>query len=182
MLLGLDLASRLTGWCCGDGASVPTVGAWSFPEIKGDYGLLLETLDGYLDVAYRRFAFTAVAYEAPILIARGGPHRQYGDKLSTLRLLYPMGAYVEFFCRQRGVACYEVTVQDIKREVTGNALAPKDDIVAVAQKCGVALPAGPGALDAADAWGAWLLLLRQENKNLSALWDRKIWSPRGALL
>lgn len=185
MLLGLDLASRLTGWCCGDGTKVPECGAWPFPKIDGDYGLLLATLDDYLTACARRFVFTEVAYEAPLLIPRGRnlQHRGFGDTLGKLRLLYPMGAFVEFWCRRRSIPCFEVTVADIKIEVTGNRHAEKDDMVAIAQKCGLKLPLkSNGADDAADAFGAWLLLLRAADKNLSAAWDKRIWTPRGALL
>lgn len=204
MLLGLDLASRLTGWCCGDGASVPDCGAWAFPKITSedgaDYGLLLATLDDYLNVAHARFAITAVAYEAPILITRprrGDPglaagsapiwdpvhDRGFGDTLAKLRLLYPLGPFVEFWCYRREIPVFEVTVAEIKREVAGHRHAEKQDLIAVAQKCGLALPsASAGADDAADAFGAWLLLLRATDKNLSAEWDRRVWSPRGSLL
>lgn len=188
MLLGLDLASRLTGWCAGTGAEVPECGAWAFPKIDGDYGLLLATLDDYLNVAHRRFGFTSVAYEAPILIPRqrGVDPRHthgFGDTLAKLRLLYPLGAFVEYWCRRHEVECFEVTVAEIKKEVTGNRFGDKSDIIDIAEKCGLQLPsASKGADDAADAFGAWLLLLRATDKNLSAAWDRKIWTPRGALL
>lgn len=180
MLLGLDLASRLNGWCCGAGWEVPECGTWEFPPIKGDYGLLLGTLEDYLDVAFQRFRPTAVAYEAPILIS--GKYGQRADKLTTLRLLYPMGAFVSWYARKAGVPCHEFTVQEVKKEVTGNHTASKDDMVAIARKCGLALPAGEAAKDAADAFGVWLLLLRKSNRDLSARWDKKIWGPRGALL
>lgn len=188
MLLGLDLASRLTGWCCGDGGSIPACGAWPFPEIDGNYGLLLATLEDYLDVTHRRFGFEAVAYEAPILkIQRfrdaAGEMRVTADKLSKLRLLYPLGAFVEWWCLRHDVECFEVTIAAIKKEVTGNAYAEKDDLVAIARKVGLELPAkSAGADDAADAWGAWLLLLRHMNTDLSRGWDKRIWTPKGALL
>lgn len=189
MLLGLDLASRLTGWCAGDGRQVPQCGAWAFPKVDGDYGLLLCTLEDYLNAAHARFAFQALAYEAPILITRGRrgadpfQERTFGDTLAKLRLLYPLGAFVEWWCRRRGVECFEVTVSDIKREVTGNRHAEKQDLIAIAEKCGLQLPSpSQGADDAADAFGAWLLLLRAFDKTLSAEWDRRIWTPRGALL
>lgn len=181
MLLGLDLASRLTGWCCGSGQDVPECGAWPFDPIDGDYGLLLHQLDEYLQVAFQRFQPTHVAYEAPLLIARPNAQRPYADKLSTLRLLYPMGAFVEFSCRRANIPCYEVLVSEIKKEVTGNAYAPKGDLVTIAEKCGLTLPKGPASMDAADAWGAWLLLLRAFDKNLSATWDARIWGPQRLL-
>lgn len=185
-LLGLDLASRLTGFCVGDGSAVPEVGAWEMPRARTDdgydYGRLLAGLEDYLDIPFKRFRIEAVAYEAPILITRRGDNRPYVDNLNKLRLLYPLGAFVEWYCFRAGVPCYEVTVQSIKSEVTGNHIAPKGDLVAVAKQCGLRLPDGPGIEDAADAWGAWLLLLRATDKHMSAAWDQRIWTPKGALL
>lgn len=187
MLLGLDLASRITGFCAGTGAEVPTCGAWPFPAIDGDYGLLLTTLDDYLGTAFRRFSPDAVAYEAPILITgrRGSAEAQdrgFADTLGKLRLLYPMGAFVEFFCRRAGVECFEVTVAEIKKEVAGHHRAEKQELVDVAKSCGLVLPVAAGADDAADAFGAWLLLLRQFDPARSREWDTRIRMSRGGLL
>jgi hypothetical protein len=55
-------------------------------------------------------------------------------------------------------------------------------LVAIAQKCGLQLPPGDPAKDAADAWGAWLLLLRHQHPAASREWDTRIWTPKGALL
>lgn len=182
-LLGLDLGSRLTGACCGDGAQLPHVDTWEFQPCGDDYGALLVQLDDYLNVAHARFGFQAVAYEAPILITRDRKGSGYGDNLRKLRLLYPLGAHVEFWCKRRGIEdCFEVSIASIKKEVTGNAYAAKDDMVAMAQKVGLQLPRGEKAKDAADSWGAWLLLLRHMKPSLSPAWDKKIWSPKGALL
>lgn len=187
-LLGLDLASRLCGWCAGDGAQIPACGAWELepakqPDGSYEFGRMLASLEGYLDVAFGRFAPTAVAYEAPLLITNRRGGGGFGDNLSKLRLLYPLSAFVEWYCFKAGVPCFEVTVQAIKKEVTGNHLAAKGDLVAVARKCGLALPAASsGADDAADAWGAWLLLLRHYAPDLSGDWDKRIWTPAGALL
>lgn len=189
MLMGLDLGSRSTGWCCGAGAGNPEVGAWSIDahgdDGAPDYGKMLAQLEDYLHTAHLRFGFTTVAYEAPILVTsrfvKDGETR-YGDNLNKLRLLYPLGAFVEWFCHRRGIDCFEVTIQAIKKEVTGNHLAVKDDMVAIAQKVGLDLPRNKTAEDAADAFGAWLLLLRAFDKTASAEWDRRIWTPKGALL
>lgn len=181
-LLGLDLASRLCGACVGDGAQLPHADTWELAPCGDDFGALLVQLDDYLNVTHARFGIDAVAYEAPILIARGRDGRPYGDNLRKLRLLYPLGAHVEFWCKRRGIPCFEVSIAAIKKEVTGNAYAAKDDLVAIAEKVGLALPRGEKAKDAADAWGAWLLLLRHMNPALSRDWDRKIWTPKGALL
>lgn len=190
ILLGLDLASRLTGWCVGDGSSVPACGAWSFPPVKAedgshDFGLLLATLDEYLTNCHARRPFEAVSYEAPILVfQRRGPDGAVArnDNLGTLRLLYPLGAFVEYWCHIRSIPCFEVSVQAIKKEVGGHRHAAKADLVFVAERAGLKLPPGAGREDAADAFGAWLCLLRHLHSARSADWDRRIYSPRGALL
>ncbi len=194
MILSLDLASRLSGWCAGSGDGVPQVGEWVFPDIRDadgqcDYGLLLVTLENYLDGAFRTFSPDAVGYEAPLLIPRGrrgadhDNERTFGDTLGKLRLLYPLGPFVEWYCRRIAkVPCHEVTVGDIKAEVTGDRYAEKDELVQIARRCGLVLPAGEGEKDAADAWGGWLILLRAYAPEFSAQWDSKLWTSRGALL
>lgn len=191
VVLGLDLASRLSGWCVGDGAEPPTCGGWPFPPVKDgdayDYGLLLTTLDDYLTTCHERFRFECVAYEAPILVFRrkgqDGQHH-YNDNLTKLRLLYPLGAFVEFWCKRRGIEVFEVSVQAIKKELGGHRHAEKADLVYAAERCGVRLPVAiaHGREDAADAFGAWLLLLRHASPARSAEWDRRLYSPRGSLL
>lgn len=186
MYLGLDLASRLTGWCCGRPDSIPECGTWEMPPVRNpdgshDYGELLCGLQDYLNVTYIRFRFTHVAYESPILITRRTDRRAV-DSLAKLRLLYPLGPFVQWWCRRREIPCVEKTVAAIKTEITGNRHADKADLVAQAQKCGLILPPGEKAKDAADAWGCWVLLVRDLDRKASAEWDRRIWSPRGALL
>lgn len=190
MFLGLDLASKLTGWCAGTGAELPLCGAWEFPECRNEdgshtYGKVLVALEDYLDAAHGRFRFDAVSYEAPILkpkrwSADGDPI--WGDNLHKLRLLYPLSAFLEWWCLRQDIPCFEVTVQAIKKQVTGNHIAPKGDLVAVARKVGLRLPTGDGIEDAADAWGAWMLLLRAYDEALSAEWTARIWDRKGALL
>lgn len=196
-ILALDLASKLSGWCCGDGRQVPLVGEWTFPDIRDeegacDYGKLLAALEDYLDGAFRTFDPEVVGFEAPLLITRGRrraagafdpeDERAFGDTLGKLRLLYPMPAFVEWYCFRRSVPCHEVSVGDIKAEVTGDRYAEKDELVQIARRCGLILPAGDGARDATDAWGGWLILLRAYSPELSAEWDTRIWTSRGALL
>lgn len=180
MLLGLDLASRLTGYCAGSGRELPEAGVWEFPKVDGDYGLLLKTLEEYLGVCFRRFSPTCVAYESPILITRGRGGG-YGDNLGRLRLLYPLSAFVEWFCRKADVECYEVSLHDVKREITGNALAPKGDMVAVARNVGIKLPEGPGCEDAADAFAIWLMLLRANDRVQAEEFDKLIWGRKRLL-
>ena len=174
MFLGLDLASRLSGWCCGSGEEIPICGAHPLPGTS-DVGQLQVELCDLLNVLHRRFSFTHIAFEAPILVANR-------DTVQKLRALYGLGSFTEFWAKKRGIPCVDKSVQQIKRELTGNAIAEKDDMVAVARKVGLDLPAGEKAKDAADAFGVWLLVLRDHNRSLSAEWDRRVWTPRGALL
>lgn len=177
MLLGLDLASKTSGFCVGDGAQVPTADVWRFPEVTdehgADYGALLDALYQNLNTVLDRFQVEAVAYEAPIKVPI--------DTLAKLRLLYPLGAFVEWVCRQRDIPCGEFTVQEVKAEVTGNANASKEDIAFVAEKCGVVLPK-VGRLDAGDAWAVWKRLLRHYDPKTAARWDSAIYGSRGGLL
>lgn len=182
-LLALDLASRSSGWCCGDGLTVPIADAWTMPEVGdadgADYGALLSALKAYLDAAFVRFpTIQAVGYEAPIVIHRG-PRT---DPLWKLRLLLPLGPFVEWYCRDvAGVPCHEIGVQEAKKEITGKANAEKEDIARIAEKCGLVLPTA-GRLDASDAWAVWKRMLRAYSPAVSAQWDRRIHSPRGALI
>jgi hypothetical protein len=192
-VLGLDPASRSFGWTCGAGDRVPDCGAWDIPSVSfeaggADYGQLLSTLKTYLDVAFRTYPdIGAVGYESPLLIKQRrdkNGESLYGDTLAKLRLLYPLGAFVEWYCRDIAhVPCHEIGVQEAKTEITGNRNAEKEDIALIAEKCGLVLPKGkPQRHDASDSWAVWKRLLRYYDPNLSAAWDKKIHTPRGALL
>lgn len=174
MIHAFDIATRLTGYCSGTGDKMPEAGVLEFPQVGDDLGKLGSQFSDQLERLFTRLPPTAVIYEAPIKLRT--------DKLSTLRHIYGMGMVLETVCVKYGVGCFEVDLRDIKREVTGNPSAEKDDMVAVARKVGLRLPPGPAAKDATDAWGAWLLGVRKFNKPASARWDRLVRSPRGALL
>jgi Holliday junction resolvasome RuvABC endonuclease subunit len=179
MYLGLDLASRLTGWCAGAGDVDPQLGVWKFDPCEGDYGFLLDQLHDHLSICLDRFRPEVVGYEKPILVTtgRGSP---YGDSLERLRMIYPLGAFVEWMCRTRGIRCFEVTVGEVKKTVTGSGRADKADVVAIARKVGLTLPPKTaGAGDASDAWGVWLFLLRHFNRERADAWARRIGGPNG---
>lgn len=180
---GLDIASRLTGWCVGDGTIIPRADAFRFPQFDEDLGRLLDAFDKSLEAMFSTYRPDAVVYEAPILIVNKKKRsagddddgKGYTDKPLTLRKLYSMGAYLEFFCHRRSIECSEVTIQAIKSEVTGNRFADKKDLVAVAKACGLNLPTGPAEKDAADAWGAWLLGMRHYDPKVSREWDARVY-------
>lgn len=181
-LLALDLASHTSGACCGTGAEFPTTMVWEFPPVTTadgvDYGLLLSALYLHLQTAFRRWPdIGAVAYEAPILVGRT-KNSKHASKLSTLRLLYPMGPFVEWACRDiYRVPCHEILVSEAKKEVTGSATGSKEDIAMIAERCGVVLPK-VGRLDAGDSFAVWVRLLRYYGPDYAERWQKAIHSRR----
>ena len=127
----------------------------------------------YLYHHNERFQPQAVIIEAPML----NPKR---DRLLTIRKLYCAHGFVEWFFKNQSVEVSEVSAKKIKSRVTGNHLASKADVVAVARKCGLRLPSA-GYEDAADAWGGWLLGIDHYNRTCRERWDKAIHGQRGML-
>lgn len=154
------------------------MGFWRFVQAGDDLGHMLDQMDLALAAHIERFRPEAVVYEAPILVFRPGRH----DTLRPLRKLYNLGGHLEWVCRRRGISCHEVTVKEVKKALAGFGAAEKADMVAAAEKIGLTLPPGKGREDAADAFGAWLLLLRAKSRTNSERFDRALYGRRGALL
>lgn len=171
-----DTASRLTGWTSGTGECVPECGAFKFPQVDDDLGRLGDLFTQALDFHVERYRPGAIGYESPI-------HKPT-DALLTMRKLYGMGFLLETYCLRRGIPCFEKDCRDVKRELTGNRGATKEDMIHVALKVGLNLPDLPvdGRADAADSFGGWLLGIRDLNPALSRRWDSLIYGRRGALL
>lgn len=161
---------------------MPACGGWSWPHVGEDNGWLIDLLDVDLNTLIEDHRVTHLVYEAPILVVRGRRGSQRTDRLEVIRKLYGMGDHVEWVCRRRGIYCREVEIQDSKKELAGFAQAEKSDMVAAAEKIGMVLPPGKLAEDAADAFGAWLLLLRAHSRQMSERFDKALWGARGALL
>lgn len=179
MVLGLDTGVTVTGWCAGSGDTVPECGVFTFGGMDQPDGVLGQKVIAGMRILMDRFKPALVVRERSILVVgRGGRT----DNPAFLRKRYGMDFLIDTFCEMRGVPCEDRSLQAIKREVTGNPKAEKGALVEVARKCGLELPPGPAAKDASDAWGAWLLGLRVQSPALSRDWDRRIWSPRGAML
>lgn len=176
MLLGLDLAPGLTGYCVGEGADVPLAGAWPFEYCGDDLGQLAQALWHELAALHARRRLTWVLYEAPLLM----PH----DTCMRLRKLYGMGVVVELFGKMHSIQVREASVQRLKRELAGKSFADKDAMVAMALKAGIELPKqiNEGRRDAADAFAAWLIAVRLYAREHLPRWDRVIYGARGALL
>jgi Holliday junction resolvasome RuvABC endonuclease subunit len=179
--LALDIGMTSTGWCAGVGNSIPACGAWPFAPVGDDLGALGDALHDYLNAALDRYRPDLLVYESPIVIHNRNGKGNRADKLPFLRKRLGMDFYVETVATRRGIIVRDVSIQEIKKELTGRADAGKDDMVAVARKCGLALPA-KGTDDAADAFGAWLFALRTQDRAAAARFDRLIYGHRGGLL
>ena len=184
MLLGVDLAPRKCGWCAGDGSTIPLAGGFRLSADISDLDGVLEETRGFLTVILERFRPAAVMIESPILPGSHGSGPVMGS-LAQRRAQFGQNAFVRWLVRYgNGIPCAEVDLWQIKDALTGNKRAEKGDMVLAAERLGIVLPEAlaNGREDAADAVGAWLVLLRQHDKNLSQQWDRRIHSPRGAKL
>lgn len=171
------------GWCAGDGRQLPGCGAWPFPRPRPEeIGLLLDLFDTQLNIMIDRFMPEAIAFEAPILVHKS-KWSQRNDRLEDVARTLAMTGHVEFVCQRRGIDCSQADLRDVKKELAGFSSAEKDDMIAAAEKVGLSLPASPqrSREDAADAFGVWLLLLRQFSPLLSQRFDSALWGSRGAL-
>lgn len=171
-----DTASRLTGWTSGTGECVPECGAFKFPQVDDDLGELGWRFRQAVLLHIDRYRPSAIGYESPLLL----PH----DDLLKVRKLYGLGFELETICKEKGIPPFEKDCRDLKRELTGNRHASKDDMVHVALKVGLNLPdlVVDGRRDAADSFAGWLLGIRDLNPALSRRWDSLIYGRRGGLL
>lgn len=173
MILFLDLGTHKTGYCLGDGLSVPLCGTVRLTG-PADLGGLLTGLETALSDLSVHGQIEVVGYESPITLRR--------DSLASKRSLYSLGAFVEWWALKQSAKCFESSPQALKKELTGKHNASKSDMVAMAKKCGINLPHGALAEDAADAFAGWLIALRVYNKAARLKWDRRLYGSRGALL
>lgn len=178
MIWGLDIATRCTGWCAGDGAQPPETGVLLYDHVGEDLGLLGMLWRKDLTRLEQRFGRPDhIIYERPILL----PH----DKCLPLRKIYGMGMILEVWASDRPdpIPVHEVTLQEIKTRVTGSHKAKKPVVVAVVSRLGVMLPDGKMAEDAADAFGAWLTGgVDHYARQHQAMWDGKLYRSRGRLM
>jgi len=192
MLLALDTSSTWCGYTCGDGFSIPVCDAWQMEPVTfsdgADYGYLLSQTKTHMDALFVRFpGIRGVAYETPMLRTtwrkKGGDSddQRPPDSLAKLRLLYPIPAFVEWLCRDvYRVPCREYGVKDVRKDVCGNGNATKDDVEAIAIRCGVQPPSAKtkGRQDATDSWALWKRFLRDFDRRASERWDAAIYAKR----
>lgn len=177
--LGVDTGTNLTGWAVGDGASIPTVGAWRFQNIDpDDHGALGLAFKRNLEALHAEHGFTHVVFERSF-IAR--------FRASTNWLCQRLGVdmILQVFCEERGIVCEDEPPEALKRALTGDPKASKDQMVAAALRAGCSLPqtAAAGRKDAADGFAAWLIWMQHYSPQHAPMWDARIFGrASGALI
>lgn len=198
MLLGLDLAST-TGWCAGDGSSLPSLGSFTMPKSGddlGDFGdFYFRWLHGKISELQQETGAEVtpgtygdrlvspraliIVFEAPILPgARYDPVKNrmvQQTNIATTRKLQGLAFVTEIVGRQRNCLTEECSLSTVKKEVGGAGKADKADMMAVAKKCGL----NPPTHDAADAFGVWILAMRAYARQYQHVWDKKLYGGRG---
>jgi Holliday junction resolvasome RuvABC endonuclease subunit len=175
MLAALDTGPTRTGFCAGDGSQIPTVGVWDFEEYGVDYGRLGAALAERLAWLNQTYVPSRVAFEAPILVTKR-------DTLQWLRRRYGMDFLAETYFTQKGIDVREADLRRVKAAVTGDHDAKKPRIVAAAKACGIQLPRGEAAKDAADAWAVWFYELQFFDPQAFSVWDQRVRALRGGLI
>jgi hypothetical protein len=200
IIVGFDLATS-SGWCMGRPQDIPAVGAVRPPASGKDYGVFGDFYLAFFELMLSRAVSDAklgepirLVYEAPILPrpkletdARGRPALKIMTTIQTTRRLGALGVLLETACtrlqrrsrEQLDVEVRECQIQAIKNELAGHTRADKGEMVYAARRAGIALPAGAEAMDAADAFGAWLIGVRKWAPEHRAFWDRKLLAPMG---
>lgn len=198
MLLGLDLATT-TGWCAGDGSSLPSLGSFTMPKVSddlGDYGDFYfrwlhgkvnelqeeaeaETTPGVYGPRLVDRKAVIIVFEAPLLPpARYDPVKNrmvQQTNAATTRKLQGLAMLTEVVGRQRNCVTEECNLATVKKEVGGGGKADKADMMAVAKKCGL----NPPTHDAADAFGVWILAMRAYARQYQHIWDKRLYGGRG---
>lgn len=190
-----DLASS-TGICVGRPNATPRAYAIKAPVTGQDYGAygifflrhfdrLLRELIAQLEPDEKLL----LAYESPLLpVARWSKKEgkmMGGTTIQTTRKLHFLGPLLETVAEMlrdetgANIDIREASVSAIKKELGGSGNAAKSAMVFVARRAGIALPDGPEAMDAADAFGLFALCVRLHCPEWSRAWDARLFSGSG---
>lgn len=178
ILLGLDLATQ-SGFCYGRPDTVPHAGSVKAPSSGKELGIFGEfywnyfwtLLDGLAD-RLEGDEGIIITYEAPILPGQ--------TNLATTRKLHGLGLLLETVSalHPAPTAIFETHLASIKKELAGKGDAQKTEMVLAARRCGIKLPDGTEAFDAADAFAAWLIAQRKFAPAHNRLWDQRLYGGK----
>jgi Holliday junction resolvasome RuvABC endonuclease subunit len=124
-LFALDLSTSVGFALLEDGP--PSFGTLRLhAAAPGDHGRRFAQLHHWLYGQLDRLQFDAVAYEKPILPRKSG---DLATTMDTLTLLWGLTAIVQLFAGDNDLPCVGVSVQAVKKRVTGKGTATKDEMV-----------------------------------------------------
>jgi len=170
MLLTLDLAT-LTGFChgAGDTGELPTIGSFRLPATGADVGRFL--------AAYRDWLTEKVSEVEPELVVMEAPILHSQTTITVTRKLQGLAGVTEMVItdlnrKYRDLGLVEIEVAEVattsvKKALTGNGRAEKDDMIRAARHYGL----NPACSDEADAFGVWLLTVRKRFPQAAGHWD-----------
>lgn len=185
VIAAFDVAGR-TGWAMGHGRRLPEVGHWELPNEGEDLGSYFHTFQNNLDHRLDRAKALAdecdmdliVGFEAPVFPkpfifwpagpGRGKPQIKQHASIKDRRKLYGLVSILEVTCYRRGIFCTESSTGEVKKALTGNGKAEKDDMVRMAKKMGVNV----AVHDEADALAVWLCMVESYAKQHLPALDR----------
>jgi Holliday junction resolvasome RuvABC endonuclease subunit len=163
-VLGLDLATRATGWTVGDvGSTSPSFGTFNMPPTGEDIGLMLCLYEDWLRAKIDLHRPTKVVFEAPIL----------SQRTMTARKLMGLAGETERVCRRLGVPCEEVSLSSVKLFFAGHGHAEKKHMIARAHDLGWEVQND----NEADGCGIWLFGCATIDRKLQSFAAPKIFLP-----
>lgn len=187
MIIGWDLATKLNGWCAGNGSCPPQAGAFELHrrEVPAELGV-----DFKLHVLqiHERFPADFWAVEEPFMTKI--------DQVWKVQRLMGLWFLLHTLAGSLGIECRSVDQDVVKREWGGKAgklpgetaeqRRRRHKLLAVemAEGMGILLPAteSRGRFDAADASGVWKWGLRAAGNPNWRRWDMVVHGHRGALI
>lgn len=165
IVLALDLATNL-GFAWGPHDGRPVLGHERLPSTREDVGLFLCAYEDWLRPVLESTGADIIVFEAPILAKV--------TNVTTVRKLTGLAAVTEMIACREGLACFETSIQSVKKALTGNGRATKSEMVAAARAHGfdphVTRADGEDASDEADALGVWIHTIRTRFPALAGKW------------
>lgn len=167
-LLSFDLATK-TGWCAGDGSSLPTLGNFAIPSTHREIGAFVAHLEDRAAAVIAEVRPTLISFEAPLV----GPQAS----ADTRRKLIGIAAGLEVVAFRLGLPIREASISEGKEALTGYGDASKQEMVDACRRYGlnpvVYVKDGEENSDEADAMGCWLATGRKLRPAAFRAFDRQ---------